>query len=132
MKVVLDTNVLVSALLTPGGVCGQIVELVIRNVLDVCVDGRILEEYEAVLHRSGFSFAAGNVDRVLAQLELVAERVTARPFRSSIPDPSDLAFLEVAVAGHAVLVTGNKRHYPSGARGGVRVVSPRELLDVLR
>ena len=53
------------------------------------------------------------------------------PLAADLPDPDDLPFLEVAAEAHAVLVTGNKKHFPDKAAGDVRVVSPRELLDLL-
>ena len=63
MRVVLDTNVLVSGLLTPSGPCGQIVELVLDGVLDLCVDGRILDEYEDVLRRPKLAIPLASLAR---------------------------------------------------------------------
>ena len=48
MRVVLDTNVVVSGLISPGGTCGQILRLVVEGVLRPCWDERILAEYENV------------------------------------------------------------------------------------
>jgi predicted nucleic acid-binding protein len=61
-----------------------------------------------------------------------AENVTAMPLDADLPDPDDLPFLEVAAEAHAVLVTGNKKHFPGQAAGAVQIVSPREFLDMLR
>lgn len=61
-----------------------------------------------------------------------AENVTPMPLDADLPDPDDLPFLEVAAEAHAVLVTGNKKHFPNKAAGAVQVVSPREFLDMLR
>jgi predicted nucleic acid-binding protein len=65
-------------------------------------------------------------------LEDCAENVTAIPVAADLPDPDDLPFLEVAAEAHAVLVTGNRRHFPERAAGSVHVVSPGEFLDMLR
>ena len=54
------------------------------------------------------------------------------PLDADLPDPDDLPFLEVAAEAHAVLVTGNKKHFPQKAAGAVQVVNPREFLDMLR
>lgn len=56
MKVVLDTNVLVSGLLQPFGLSGQIVSLVASGELVLCHDARILAEYREVLLREKFRF----------------------------------------------------------------------------
>lgn len=132
MRVVLDTNVLVSGVLTPGGVCHRILEMVRDDVLIPCVDGRILEEYEAVFLYPKLSPVRGSSLEILSFLRTVAVRVGAVPLAASLPDPSDLPFLEVASAASAVLVTGNIRHFPKGVRGGVVVDTPAGLLELLR
>ncbi|HRR82696.1 MAG TPA: putative toxin-antitoxin system toxin component, PIN family [Planctomycetota bacterium] len=133
MRVVLDTNVLVSGALSPSGPCGQIVELAIAGKLQACVDGRILEEYEdLLLHRSRLGIPPAEGRRILEVILSAAERVAAEPLPIRLDDPDDVAFLEVAAAAGVVLVTGNMRHYPVRARASVTVLTPREFLDLLR
>jgi len=132
LKVVLDTNVLVSGLLTAGGACGQIVELMLDGLFQPCFDGRILEEYARVLHRPELAIRSEDAEEILGTIRFFGEPIAALPFPSGLPDPSDLPFLEVAGAAQAVLVTGNRRHFPKKACKGVTVVTPRELLDVIR
>ena len=132
MRVVLDTNVLVSGVLSARGICAQILDLVVEGVLLPCVDGRILGEYEDVLHRRELALPRQEVEEILEFLRRFAEPVAAVPLPSDVPDPEDLPFLEVAASADAVLVSGNLRHFPVKSRGGVRVVSPRGLLDLLR
>ena len=131
MKLVLDTNVLVSALLTPLGVCNRLVRLAIDEAIGVCVDARLMAEYEAVLSRPEFAFPEGEVNELLDTLRLRSEPMTALPLPVTLPDPSDLPFLEVACAAGAVLVTGNQRHYPPAQRSGVVVASPADVLERL-
>ncbi len=57
MKIVLDTNVLVSGLLTPFGPTGEIVRMVSAGELILAIDARILSEYQEVLHRPKFKSA---------------------------------------------------------------------------
>ena len=71
MKVVLDTNVLVSGLLTPTGTCGQIVDLFIAGAFELAVDARILQEYETVLHRPELDLPAVEVEELLRFVRLV-------------------------------------------------------------
>ncbi len=131
MRVVIDTNVLVSGLLTSHGPCGQIVQLALDEQVNWQVDHRILREYRQVLSRPKFQMLACDVSEVCATVEACSEFVIALPLRAELPDLSDRPFLEVAHAAGAVLVTGNLRHFPPDCRGAVRVFSPREFLDYL-
>ena len=133
MRIVLDTNVLLSGLLSPSGPPGNIVRLITSGAVRVCYDARILVEYRQVLLRPTFPFAEIQVDSLLDQLEADGDLVAALPLVDRLPDPDDEIFLEVALTGNAhCLVTGNLRHYPQRRRQGVRVVSPREFLDLFR
>ena len=132
MKVVLDTNVLVSGLISAKGPCGQILQLTFGGVLQPCVDGRILDEYEAVLPRPLFQTRREDVAEALSVIRLSAERIAPLPLDAELPDKTDLPFIEVATTAEAILITGNLRHFPKRACRGITVVSPREFLDLLR
>ena len=133
MRIVLDTNVLVSGLLSPFGPPGDIVRLITTGTVRVCYDARILGEYRQVLLRPAFSFSQVQIESVVAQLEADGDLVTAPPLSEGLPDPDDEVFLAVALAGQVrCLVTGNLRHYPASRRQGVRVVSPRNFLELYR
>jgi len=133
MRIVLDTNVLVSGLLQPLGPSGQIVRLVSSGELALCHDPRILVEYREVLFREKFRF---DPERVLALLEEIMAGgipVAARPLAIRLPDPDDEPFLEVALTGQVQsLVTGNVKHYPTEARHGVEVLPPRIFIEIYR
>lgn len=133
-RVVLDTNVVISALLSPYRAAARALDLVLAGELTALLDDRIATEYREVAHRPRFGFVAADVDHVLDALAAIADHVVARPLGVELPDPDDLSFLEMAVAGRAdALVTGNARHFvPIRGRHPVRIVSPRELLDALR
>lgn len=126
----MDTNVLVSGMLTPFGICGSIVRLLTSGDIALCVDARILFEYEDVLQRSRFGIEHHMIDAVMEYIENTAETYNAAPLHHSLPDPDDHPFLEVTIAAHADgLTTGNMKHFPSSSRCGIRVMSPREFLD---
>lgn len=131
MKLVLDTNVIVSGLLTAHGHCARILDLVAEGVLLVCIDPRLLAVFGEVLHRTELDIAPADAAIVLDMLRGNAQPVVALPLAAALPDPDDLPFLEVAAAADAILVTGNMRHFPARARGGVSVVTPRELIEIL-
>ncbi|HLA89093.1 MAG TPA: putative toxin-antitoxin system toxin component, PIN family [Gemmatimonadaceae bacterium] len=132
MRIVLDTNVVVSGLISDAGAPAQIVDLCLSSDLGLIVDRRIVAEYREVLARAEFGFAPHDVDAFLATLAW-AEHVVAAPLPFRLPDRDDEPFLEVAVAGGAdALVTGNERHFRlRTGRLAVAILSPRKLLDRL-
>ena len=132
MKVVIDTNVLVSGLLSPYGPPGEIVRMVSSGVLSLCFDARILSEYTEVLRRPKFSFRAEEIEALLEQIQSKGRVVASVPLTRRLADPYDEAFLEVALAGKVgMLVTGNLKHYPSSLHS-VKVVSPAVFLENYR
>ncbi len=134
MRLVVDTNVVVSAMLTAGGAPDEVLQLVLRGDATLLVDSRILGEYDEVTSRPRFGFDAHERRALLGALGANAEHVVAPHLRLSLPDPDDVKFVEVAVAGGAdALVTGNRRHFIArSGRVPVRVVSPRQLMQDLR
>ena len=132
MKVVLDTNVLVSAAMTSRGTCSRILDLLADGLFAICADDRILDEYETVLHEREFRIVAHDAAIVLELVRAATEPVAGVPLSTELPDPRDLPFLEVAAAAEAILVTGNIRHFPKRARAGVTVVRPAEFLELIR
>lgn len=131
MKVVLDTNVLVSGLHTPGGRCSEVLRLVRKRLLAPCVDARILAEYDEVLHRLDRLIPPDEADEMCRVLQEISTVVDPLPLARKLPHLTDVPFLEVAKSSGATLVTGNLRHFPRRQRAGVRVLSPGELLDLL-
>ena len=130
--VVLDTNVLVSALLTPYGPAARVLDAVLAGRLVLVFDDRILREYEEVLGRSRFGFNQQDARVLLDFFRFEGSAVVAPPLKIELPDPDDLMFVEVALAGRAdAIVTGNKKHFPAERCGGIPVVSPAEVLSLL-
>jgi uncharacterized protein len=133
LRVVLDTNVLVSGLLSPFGPPGEIVRMVSAGALTLCLDARVTSECEEVLLRPKFGFDPDAVAALLDYIDFRGEVIAATPLSAPLPDPDDEAFLEIAIAARAdALVTGNRAHFPSDARAGVLVLSPGEFMDSYR
>ena len=129
MLIVLDTNVLVSGLLTPFGVCGTIVRMITTEDINIFYDARIICEYRDVLYRPKFSFNLNHVSVLLEYLEHSGTAVAASPLKHSLPDRDDDCFLETALMAKSdYLVTGNTAHFPKHLRCGVAVVNPGEFL----
>ncbi|MBM4030946.1 MAG: putative toxin-antitoxin system toxin component, PIN family [Planctomycetes bacterium] len=131
MRAVLDTNVVVSGLATPTGVCAQILDLAVEGKVQPCVDARVLEEYERVLRRPELPIAPGKAEEFLEFIPVIAEVVSPTPLAVRLPHGDDLPFLETAREAAAVLVSRNLRHFPPRHRAGVTVLSPWEFLDLL-
>jgi uncharacterized protein len=133
MKIVLNTNVLVSGLLSPHGPPGQIVQWVADGTLRLCFDVRIIAEYREVLSRPEFDFDPEHIGDLLTQIEGEGESVVSRPWPTPLPDRDDEKFLEAARAGSAeCVITGNLRHYPAAARHRQKVVAPAQFIEIIR
>ncbi len=133
MLVVVDTNVLVSGLLTADGSPARVVDKLVTRDIVTAYDDRILIEYQDVLHRSKFRFPTTIVEPLLDLIRAFGVHTTAVPLAIRLPDPSDLPFLEVAAAsGAEYLISGNTRHFaPLTGSHGVTLVSPRQFLDLI-
>ena len=134
MRVVIDTNVLVSGVLNPHGPPGRIVDAILAETFTVLYDDRILGEYRAVLARPTFGFRPAELQTLLDFVEVAGESVAARSLTVVLSDPTDLPFLEVAATAHAdALVTGNAKHFkPQRGRHDVNIWTPAGFLERLR
>jgi uncharacterized protein len=133
VNIVLDTNALVSGLLTPFGPSGEIIRMISGEKLVLLYDARILLEYEEVLNRSKFKFNKEHINTLLDFIKQNGKLVSPLPLKTPLPDPDDEPFLEVSIAGKAkCLVTGNIVHYPAVSRQGTKILSPSKFLEYYR
>jgi putative PIN family toxin of toxin-antitoxin system len=134
VRVVLDTNVLVSAVLSPAGPPARILDLVFAGMLVPLFDDRILYEYRDVLSRRRLRIPPAEASMVMEYLIEVGRLVSVPPLALDLADPDDAPFVEVAAgAGAEALVTGNLRHFtrlPDELR--VRALSPADFLALWR
>jgi putative PIN family toxin of toxin-antitoxin system len=126
MKIVLDTNVLVSGLINPNGIPAQILNLILNEELIVLYDSRIIEEYELVLSRKKFGFEKEMIDPLLDYIKNVGIFIVAEPIKIAFPDDDDRKFYEIAKGGKAeCLITGNTNHFPKNKL----IKTPREFMN---
>ena len=127
---VLDTNVLVSGLLSPSGPPGRLVDGLLARRLRIALDDRLEIEYRDVLARPKLRIESVRRGAFLAILQF-QDHLTALPWPHRMPpDEDDVVFLEVALQTSArVVVTGNLKHFPAGCRGPVTVLSPRSAWE---
>ena len=129
---VIDTNVLVSALLSSKDTTAtvQIVKKVIEGEIIPVFSATILEEYREVLYRKKFSFNHEIVEYIISFIDKFGISKKPMPSETILPDMDDLPFYEVVLETQeqgSFLVTGNKKHFPDKPF----IVSPRQLLDIL-
>jgi len=128
VKVVLDTNVLVSALLSPFGPPARVLDLALSGDVTLAYDDRIMAEYRAVLTRPRFGFNQEDVAALLAFVRDEGQATVAANWPRSMPDDDDVAFVEVAASAEATLITGNTRHFPPDVANPVAVMTPAEFM----
>lgn len=129
LRLVIDTNVLVSALLTPGRTPDLALRALRARGAVVLIDAAIEAEYRDVLARPKFAKVdAARREALLHALLDGCARVTVDTASThALIDRDDRMFVDVALAGGALaVVTGNTKHYPTGL--GFAVWTPAELL----
>jgi uncharacterized protein len=130
IRAVIDTNVLVSGLLSPAGNEALILLAIHQGLVHPCFSEEILEEYAGVLARPKFAFPSDQIAAVLAMFRSRGELFPPEVSAATSPDPGDTKFLQCAASAQAdYIATGNKRHFPAGDYGATLIVSAGELLD---
>ncbi len=134
MKVVVDTNVLVSSFINAGGKPAMIIDYILNNKATPVVNEEILQEYETVLSRKKFCIKKEDM-RVLTDYfrfySVAAESAPALPVGTKV-HKEDEKFLQAAYAAEAdYLITGNRKHYPGTFKGKLRIVTPAEFLTAV-
>ena len=114
MRLVLDTNVVVSAFINPGGKPSQIMNLILRRKAELCYNSAILNEYESVMLRPKFTnrIDSGNIRRFINLLRSIGISIDPFPSIIKLQDESDRIFYDTAKESGSLLISGNIRHYP--------------------
>jgi len=131
LRLVIDTNIVVSAALKPDGLQRTILLLAITKPARLYVSDAIMAEYQELLARPKMNIRKGIRQQLL---QLIANRAyRVRPARrlQVTPDPDDNIFLECADAARAdYLVTGNQRHFPRFWKK-TKVITSREFISIV-
>jgi putative PIN family toxin of toxin-antitoxin system len=131
LRLVIDTNVLVSAALKPNGLEPTVILLAMTKPARWCVSAGILAEYREVLARRELRIRKGLQRRLLRLVQNRARRVIPRRSLQVAGDPGDNKFLECADRARAdYLVTGNRRHFPKFWKQ-TKVISAREFIAIV-
>lgn len=131
LRLVVDTNILVSAAIKPRGLQRTVVLLATRKPATLYVSKEILAEYREVLARPELKIRKGLRQQLLQLIRNRSHPVKPSHRLHVTKDPNDNKFLECADAARAdYLVTGNSRHFPTFWKR-TKVITPREFIDIV-
>ena len=128
---VIDTNVIVSAMLNPNSIPGLVLKYALSGVIVPYINNEIMKEYSDVINRDKFGFAKEDIDYVLSTLKEMAVILERTPTTELFTDKKDIVFYEIVLTArtktNAYLVTGNEKHFPNKSF----VVTPKEMIDII-
>lgn len=131
LRLVLDTNIVVSAAIKPDGLQRTVLLLAMAKPVRWYVSEQIMAEYAAVLARPELKIRRGLRQQLLQLIKNRSFVVVASDLPQVTTDPADNMFVECADAARAdYLVTGNQRHYPKFWKR-TKIISSREFLDLI-
>jgi putative PIN family toxin of toxin-antitoxin system len=129
VRIVLDTNVLISALLF-GGNPRKILDLIIRGEIVLCLSESITSELAAVLQRSKFGFSHEIVNQIIPELSAISEFVLpSKKIQEIKADEADNRVLECADEASAdYIVSGDAHLLEKKQFGSIQIVNPQQFL----
>ena len=131
LKVVFDTNVVVSAALYEKSLPALLLSLGLEDKVRFFVSPALLNEYEAVLKRPRFKLGQRQITELMGKINRKALIVTpTKRLKIIEADEPDNRVLECAIKAEAdFIITGNKRHFPFEEFKGSKIVTPREFIN---
>lgn len=133
-KVILDTNVIISAFLKADSNPALILALGLEGSLTVCLSETIWQEYRGVLRRKKFQgLDQESIEKLLSMIKQEGLWVSPRISVAILSrDPADNKFLECALESQAdYLITGNTRHFPLKKFHVTQIITPRDFIDLI-
>ena len=128
LRLVIDTNVLVSAAIKPGGLQRTVLLLAMTKPARLYVSRPILDEYREVLARAELKIRKGLQHQLLQLIKNRSHTVYPKRHLEVTRDPGDNIFLECADAARAdYLITGNPRHFPHFWKSS-KIITSREFV----
>jgi uncharacterized protein len=131
LRLVVDTNIVISAALKPDGLQRAVIVLAITKPARLYISAAIFSEYRDVLSRPEFRIRKGLQQQLLTLIENHARLIRrSRPLQVT-SDPDDNIFLECADAARAdYLITGNQKHFPRFWKR-TKTITSREFISVV-
>lgn len=123
-RVVIDTNVLISSILSSSGSPAKIMDLVSDKQVQVFYSLKIMDEYKRVLEYKKLGISSQIQEQIIEAIEELGTIVEPIVSSVSLIDEDDRIFYDSAKASEAILITGNIKHYPAEQA----IMSPAEFL----
>ncbi len=131
-KIVLDTNVLVTALLSRNGASFKLLSMIDDERLELILSTPLLKEYEDVLYRKKFALTHEDIDSILDYLCLISSHHKIYYlWRPILKDIKDDMVLELAVKANAIIVTHNKKDFEEAKQFNLPVLTASEFLNLI-
>ena len=131
LRLVLDTNIIVSAALKPEGLQRTVFLLAMTKPLHWYLSSAILSEYSTVLSRPEFKIRKGVRQQLIQRIRNRSRLIVPSNLPQITSDPADNIFIECADAARAdYLITGNQRHFPDFWKN-TKIIGSREFLTIL-
>jgi putative PIN family toxin of toxin-antitoxin system len=133
IKIVLDTNVLISAIVF-GGKPRKIMESILEGSVHLFLSREIMDEFEGVLYRRKFGMSPRVVRNISNELESMCDIVaTERRITVITSDPYDNMILECAAEAKAdYIISGDAHLLDLGEFEGIKIVNPARFLEIIR
>lgn len=135
LKIVIDTNIIVSALIKPGSSPELIILMILNDQASLYISHDIFQEYDQVLSRGKFGkyLNSKSIKSFLSEIKHRAIKIRPQTTVQVVKeDPADNKFLECALEAKAdFFITGNKRHFPFKKFHETRIVTPAEFLSMM-
>ena len=127
LNVVIDTNILVSGLLSPNGNPARVVNALKTGRIHIYYNAEIMAEYRDVLSRSRLGLHPQDVKNLLETVAVIGSAFIPQVSREVMPDESDRKFYDVAKSCGAYLITGNIKHYPDETF----ILTPAQFIELM-
>ena len=113
IKVVIDTNIIISAALSPSGTPAKIIDMIFEDRIQLFYSSGILAEYTDVLSRPRLKIADKVQSDIITAIKEVGTLTDSTISNIPMIDESDRIFYDTAQTSGAILITGNIKHYPT-------------------
>ena len=128
INVVIDTNVIISSVLSPAGNPAKVIDKILKNDdFEFYYSVEIHNEYRKVLSRPRLNIFKEAQTAILEGIKQTGMLISPKKSRVPLPDESDRVFYDTAKEAGAFLVTGNKKHFPNEDF----ILTPTEFLQII-
>jgi len=111
-KVIIDTNVIVSSIITPSGKSAMIMRMFFSGAIQAVFSPQIIDEYKRVLSYKKLGIAEDTKTEIIEVILELGSIIEPSVSSFSMPDESDRIFYDTAKESGGILITGNIKHYP--------------------